>query len=118
MRQPPNHRRAVIHGLRELADELDHNRDIPVPLLVEISYHPRGGTDEEKRAEVDRIAKVLGVTAEFFAGREHYRAVRRFSAVEYRAVTISAKDLAQWNALMSYRPNLIPHDENPEGADQ
>lgn len=117
MRQPPNHRRAVIHGLRQLADELSQNRDIPVPLVIEVSYHPRGETDAEKHAEVDRIAKVLGVIPEFAAGAEHYRAVRRFGAVEYRAVTVSTKDLAQWEALMSYWPHFMPHDENTE-ADQ
>lgn len=111
MRRPPNHRRSVIQGLRELADELSLNPGIPVPLVVEIGYHPRGASDEEKRAEVDRIAKLLGVTPEFSPSGDSYVATRRYGAVHYRAITIGAAEMARWNALMSYGPNITTNTE-------
>lgn len=118
MRQPPNHHRAVISGLRELADDLSLHRDVPVPLIVEIDYHPRGETDTEKRAEIDRIAKILGVEPEFAAEGEHYIATRRYGSVRYRAITVSEKALKNWDALLSYSRNIKSGDEPPEHTTQ
>lgn len=118
MNRPPNHRRAVITGLRELADLLSTHPDIPVPLVVEIGYHPRGESDTERRAEVDRIAKRLGVAPRYAADRQHYLAIRRFGGgtVHYRAVMISNEERARWDALMTYTRNITP-DDTP-GADR
>lgn len=118
MRQPPNHRRAVISGLREFADDLSLHRDVPVPLIVEIDYHPRGDSDAEKRAEIDRIAKILGVEPEFAADGEHYIATRRYGVVRYRAITVSAEALNRWDALLSYSRNVKPDGEPPEHTTQ
>lgn len=117
MQLPPNHRRAVISGLRELADFLACNRDIPVPLVVEVDYHPRGETDEEKRAVIDHIAKILGTTPEKAAAGEHYMVRRRFGAVQYKAVTVSRRDMERWEALLSYSENVLP-DNEPPGAEE
>lgn len=113
MLQPPSHRRAVISGLREFADDLSMHRDIPVPLIIEIDYFPRAATDAEKRAEIDRIAKVLGIEPEFTAGGEHYAATRRYGVVHYKAVTISRDALRRWDALMSYSHSVTPDEEPP-----
>lgn len=118
MRQPPNHRRAVISGLRELADYLSLHRDIPVPLIVEIDYFPHGNTDAEKRAEVDRIAKILGVTPISTAAGQHYIASRPYGAIRYRAITVSTKDRKRWEAITSYSDNIKPDDEPPEHSTQ
>lgn len=116
MRYPPNHRTAVIQGLRELADELSVKRDLPVPLIVAIEYHPRGNNDAEKRHEIRRVAEILGVEPEFTAGGDHYEAVRMYGAVEYRALTVSAEAMARWDALMSYSDQVTPDNNPPENA--
>ena len=114
MRYPPNHRRAVIQGLRELADVLSVKRDLPVPLIVDITYHPRGDTDEEKRHEIRRVAEILNVEPEFTDSGQLYEAVRRYGAVEYRAITVSAESMARWDALMSYSDQVTPDSDAPE----
>ncbi|MEV0398776.1 hypothetical protein [Actinoallomurus sp. NPDC050550] len=110
MRMSPNHRRAVIQGLRELADELAVNRDLPVPLIIEIDYHPHGANDTEIRAEINRIAELINVTPETSANGENYRAVRRFGPIQYKAVTVSAREMARWEALLTYSENVNPDD--------
>ena len=117
MHRPPNHRRAIITGLRQFADFLDLRPDIPLPLIVEISYHPLGRSDEEKRADIDAIAKFLGVTAVYEARGEHYAASRLFGSVLYRAVTVSTKAMDEWSARKSYEHN-VQLDSYKAGADE
>jgi hypothetical protein len=101
---PPNHQRAVIQGLWESADAA--LRGIPFPLIVDIRYRPHGGSDAEKRAEIDRIAAMLGVEPEYSAGGERYSVTRRFSAVRYSALVVAAQPTTQHDALMRYDPSV------------
>lgn len=95
----PDDRAAYVAGLRELADYLEATPDLPVPDVSTVSYHPRG-TDEQGRAEVDRVAEVLGTAAESTAGGDHYQVTRRFGPVEYQAIAITADSQARYNAHM------------------
>jgi hypothetical protein len=81
-------RAAVTAGLRALAEFLDAHPGLPVPrfsISAGLTVYP-AGSQEHKRAEVDRIADVLQVTAEEFGV---YQAERRFGGpVAYRAVAV------------------------------
>lgn len=89
-------REAVLRGLAEIADFLREHPDLPLapPWFEEpFTVYVTEGTDEEKRAEVDRIAVILGVKAGF-APRSTtlYAAVRRFSGgVSYGAYAMGSR---------------------------
>lgn len=109
MRRPPNHRIGVIQGLRALADELAAQPDLPVPFIADITYCAIHDTDAEQIAEIDRIAKILGVTVTDDDG--HYRVARRFDSVEYRAVALSEKAQRRYLAQTSYRDSIRTDDD-------
>jgi hypothetical protein len=79
----------LIAGLRDLAEFLDRNPQVPAPPYADLLVFPPTGTDAEMFAEIDVIAGQIGATAsrdETPAG--HYRASRWFGSVQYRAVAI------------------------------
>jgi len=84
----PEARAAVTAGLRALAEFLDAHPGLPVPrysIFAGLTVYP-AGSQEDKRAEVDRIAYVLQVNTEEFGV---YQAERRFGGpVAYRAVAV------------------------------
>lgn len=88
----PETRAAVTAGLRALAEFLDAHPTLAVPrfsISAGLTVYP-AGTQEDKRAEVDRIAGVLRVNAEEFGV---YQAERRFGGpVAYRAVAVPAPE--------------------------
>ncbi len=79
---------AVTAGLRALAEFLDAHSTLPVPqfsISAGLTVY-LAGTQEDKRAEVDRIADVLQVSTEEYG---IYQAERRFGGpVAYRAVAV------------------------------
>jgi hypothetical protein len=79
----------LIAGLRELAEFLDRNPQVPAPCHTDLLVFPANGTDAEMFAAIDAIAEQVGVTA---AGNDnpagHYIAYRDFGPVQYRAVAI------------------------------
>lgn len=81
-------RAAVTAGLRALAKFLDAHPGLSVPqfsISAGLTVYP-AGSEEDKRAEVDRIADVLQVNTEEFGV---YQAERRFGGpVAYRVVAI------------------------------
>jgi hypothetical protein len=82
-------RAGLIAGLRELADFLDQNPEVPAPWRADVLVFPADGTDPEMFAEVDMIAAQIGTTAsDADSPRGHYSAVRDFGPVQYRAVAI------------------------------
>jgi hypothetical protein len=100
-------RAAVTAGLRALAEFLDAHPGLPVlqySISAGLTFYPVGG-QEDKRAEVDRIADVLQVTAEDFGV---YQAERRFGGpVAYRAVVVpEPEDIAEEPRTMT-TPLLI-----------
>jgi hypothetical protein len=82
-------RELFIAGLRELADFLDRNPRVPAPCRADVFVFPADAEDTEMFAEVDSIARLIGMTA----GADgspcgHYRAIRDFGPIQYRAVAI------------------------------
>ena len=85
----------LIAGLRDLAEFLDQNPEVPAPWGTDILVFPIEASDAEMFAEIDTIAELIGSTAsDADSPRGHYSAVRNFGPVQYRAVAIphSARD--------------------------
>jgi hypothetical protein len=79
----------LIAGLRDLAEFLDQNPQVPAPRYTDLLVFPSRGTDSEMCAEVDVIAEQIGVTASQNDTPDgHYIASRYFGPVQYRAVAI------------------------------
>jgi hypothetical protein len=90
-------RAAWVAGLRDLADFLAGHPDVPVPPAYHdqgITVFPKSGTDDERRAEADRAAGILGVRAAETPGG-HYRAERSFGPVTFGVVVIPSADRAE-----------------------
>lgn len=88
-------------ALRELADFIDAHPDLPLPRGVEVSPY-LNGTDEEDRAEVDRIGGILS-TQPRQSSTGQYRVRRTFGGrATYEAVAIPERQMQDWAALMSY----------------
>jgi len=83
-------RQALISGLRELADFLDSNRDVPAPAYADFLVFPPAGSEDGKRREIDVIASLIGSGTATVSSYRHYQTSRRFGPVEYRAVAIPA----------------------------
>jgi hypothetical protein len=82
-------RRGLITGLRELAEFLDRNPQIPAPCRTDLLVFPPTGSDAEMFAEIDVIAERIGATAsDADSPAGHYSAVRDFGPVQYRAVAL------------------------------
>lgn len=109
-------RSRVIDGLRQLASYLDHNPGVPVDehgwtLHV---YPGPWHDDDQGRAEIDRIAALIGVTAASTNRQaSDYIALRRFGLVTYRAVHITTRRMAAHEALMSYQGSVSPDPAPP-----
>jgi hypothetical protein len=83
----------LIAGLRQLADFLDQNPDLPAPRYAEVIVLPARGSNAEMFAEIDVIARQIGATAsDADSPAGHYSAVRQFGPVHYRAVAIPNRD--------------------------
>lgn len=106
-------RRQRIAGLRELADFLEENPDLPLlrDITVRHSIGVGDGVDSTDAAglvEVRRLAERLGVEVTGNDGAEptesttHFDAIRRFSGgVEYEAGYILRDAMARWNAIQA-----------------
>lgn len=86
----PVPRSQITDGLRQLADYLDAHPGIPLaPYGWDLLVSTHCDNDTEGRAEVDRIAAILGVPADDdTAAGGHYTAARSFGPVKYNAFHI------------------------------
>lgn len=85
-------RQAFIAGLRELAEFLETNPDVPAPEYgTDVLVFPPRVPDDEKRREIDLIASRIGSETETTCGG-HYSASRQFGPVKFRAVAIPASE--------------------------
>jgi hypothetical protein len=83
----------LTEGLRELADFIAANPEIPAPWMADVIVLPPDGSNAEMFAEIDVIAARIGATAsDADSPAGHYSAVRRFGPVQYRAVAIPKTD--------------------------
>ena len=79
--------------MRELADFLDQNPDVPAPRHADVMVFPTPGSNAEMFAEIDAIAQQIGAAASnAHSPAGHYSAVRHFGPVHYRAVAIPNRD--------------------------
>jgi hypothetical protein len=107
-----DHRNRIIDGLIDLAAFLEANPALPVPrftwaLTIPMGVSVNGTTDLRQRAEIDRIAEVLGAPVwDETADGGHYIARRHFGPVTYEAVHIPARYMAQHRAARSYETNI------------
>lgn len=101
-------RNETIQGLCALADFLQDNADVPVREHGgEYMLFVRDRSDDEARAEVDRIARLLGVAVQDDTGRGgHYTATRSFGRVAYHVVHIPDRARREHAARMSYLANI------------
>ena len=94
----PAARQVFISGFRALAEFLEGHPDLPVPsfsVFDGLTLYPQG-SDPDRQAEVDRVARVLQVAPGSYA---HYQACRRFGeGVSYRIIAVPADDLADDDA--------------------
>ena len=80
----PDERARLIAGLRDLAEFLDQNPQVPAPRYTDLLVFPPTGTDAEMFAEVDVIAEQIGVTAS--QNDTPARPLHRFPLLRPRAV--------------------------------
>jgi hypothetical protein len=116
-------RTQVISGLRQFADYLDKHPDIPVNEYGwDLSDFPRQDDDTAGRAEVDRVADILGVTPDDdTASGGHYTAAKTFGRITYNYVHITPQRRAIHRAWASYSDSVTPDDsatahDSPEAA--
>lgn len=95
-------RENLIAGLRQLADWLTANPEIPVPphTGTQVTYFVRDDTDEIGRTEVARLAGVAHAQIRDAGG--HLEAVRNFGSVQWRAVHIDHQAMDDYRAVQSY----------------
>lgn len=106
------HRRSVIDGLRRLATYLDEHPDVPVGFTpVSLEFAASGvRSEEEARAEVDRVAALIGAATETSASGT-YSASKCFGAATYRVYASSKASGRRVTAALSYLDNVTPDGE-------
>ncbi|TDD22257.1 hypothetical protein [Nonomuraea diastatica] len=109
------HRVRLIDGLRALATYLEDRPELPVPHGANVAVSVLHGTDEEKKAEVERIACLIGSAPDpTAAGQGHHKVKVTFGPVEYSVTAITEAATARWDAVWSYRDAVSP--DPPSGA--
>ncbi|MEU6744586.1 hypothetical protein [Streptosporangium sandarakinum] len=97
-----DHRADLARGLVSLAVFTLTHRDVPIPSVVTVTHYAKGN-DEEIRAEIDRIAALLGTTPDpGGAEHDHYTTAISFGPVTYQAVGILSAAHARYQAQTSY----------------
>ena len=105
-------RTQVITGLRKLADFLAAHPEVPVPSYgwTVSSFPTRRISDEEQRAEIDRLAAILqpcgGKRIDETSMGGHDRAEITFGRVTYEMVHIPKRWRDLHEAQLSYRDNV------------
>ena len=82
-------REATIRGLRELADFLDANHNVPAPQRVDLQLSTYGETMADRIDTVDEFAELAGASPAWFDdAKTHYMATRSFGAVQFFCIAI------------------------------
>lgn len=104
-------RQAMIDGLRDLAQFLTDNPEIPFE-APEITHHVLLDDDTDGIARVAELARILNVEVTDVAGRTpqpentHYYARKQFGPVRYEVAYVRTQAMADWSALMSYEGTI------------
>jgi hypothetical protein len=116
-------RTQVIDGLRQLADYLQDHPGVPVNEYGwNLNAYPLKDDETAGRAEVDRVADILGVQADDqTSDGGHYTAAKTFGRITYEVIHVTARRQAAYHALMSYAGAITPDDtkaadDSPEAA--
>jgi len=87
----PIQRQDLISGLRELADFLESNPEVPAPPGITAYVFPPKAANAEMRREINAIASRIGSGTTTRPECLHYVTSRSFGGIEYRAVAIPAE---------------------------
>ena len=119
-RREYSQRAAILAGARELLDFLEENPDLPVHTLQDsFVLFPRAGDADANEAEVDRIARIMGVPSGRETPARHYRATKAFGpggVVTLESYTCERTDVT-WKTGDPY-PDWWPTDEAVAAAAQ
>jgi hypothetical protein len=111
-------RTQTITGLRALADFLETNPAVPIPIYGwTLAFHTRSGSEECERTELHRIAACLDQTPPTTPPGAVISRSPSPSGT-YRAVHIPSRRIDAYRALMTYSDNLIsdPADHPDQGG--
>ncbi|MEV0312299.1 hypothetical protein [Nonomuraea fuscirosea] len=110
-----NDRDALIAGLIAVAGFLKAHPQVPTSIApVIIRAFPVNGPDDEMRAEVDKVAAVLGTEIDAdHLPYDHYMTGIGFGPVRYEFIAILAAARARHAAVDSYR-ECIQTDDTQE----
>ncbi len=110
-----NDRDALIAGLISVAGFLKAHPQVPTSIApVIIRAFPANGPDDEMRAEVDKVAAVLGTEIDAdHLPYDHYMTGIGFGPVRYEFIAILATARARHAAVDSYR-ECIQTDDTQE----
>jgi len=115
-------RELIVQGLRELADFLTANPDVPITgthhrlqYSVDSTLRREGSTSyTERRAEVERVAALLGVEpVEPDSINRHYVAERRFGALAYLVASVDPGPKPGLCELCKTRPVHLADSDHP-----
>jgi hypothetical protein len=92
----------VADALAAFAGFITEHPELPLSKYGAMTYHVHGDTDEQQRAEIDRIAAILGVKPEETSNGTHYKAEREFGpGVTYEAISIDREAMKRYSAHMT-----------------
>lgn len=104
----PEHRKAYIDGLRQLADYLDANPGVPVP--AEGTEILLTASDAEEGGITEIFAMSVRLAAPFAERDGFYRTARKFGPVTYKGVSQTRAQLVRYRAYISYYGCVTPDD--------
>lgn len=114
----PDDRAEFIAALRDLADFLDRNPVVPVPLFGDRITLCADSFDNGGKAQVDHLARFLGETiTDDTADGGHYLATREFGPLAYEAVAITDACTARYEAERTYWGCVTPDTNSEFDAD-
>jgi hypothetical protein len=99
-------RAELVSGLRELADWYEKHPKMPLPSYPDFAHCVLAADDKSGKAEVRKIASILGVKP-----HEHENRLsvdRKFDGIAYSAFYVYRAHVAEYNAGASYLYSVTP----------